>query len=73
MDCCLFGICCPPEEQEQALTAFFQERTHMGADHALAAAKAVMKHFDLAPAGTLTEWTAALVAMIRQHDKKDHA
>ena len=69
--CCLLGICCPPEEQEKALTAWFQEKTHMGADHAREAARAVMEHFDLAPAGTLTEYIATIVAMIRHHDKKD--
>ena len=68
--CCLLGICCPPEEQETALTAFFVEHTHMGSEHAAEAAKAVMKHFDLAPAGTLTEFTASIVEMIRHHDQK---
>ena len=68
--CCLLGICCPPEEQEQALTALFQAQTHMGADHAREAAKVLMAHFDLAPSGTLTTLYAQLVAQIRHHDKK---
>ena len=69
--CCLLGICCPPEAQEQALTDFFAEQTHMGADHAREAARAIMARFDLAPAGTLTELYAHVVEQIRHHDQKD--
>ena len=50
--CCLLGICCPPEKQQQAIADLFKKE---GLDeHAAAkAAEVVMAHFDLAPAGSL--------------------
>lgn len=56
--CCILGVCCPPGSEAQA-NALASELVKDGIcsenPEANKVARWVLKHFDLAPAGTLTD------------------
>lgn len=65
--CCILGVCCPPNslEQEQALADALVKDGACETEHAPKAAKWVLKHFDLAPKGSLVEFKATIARMAR--------
>lgn len=64
--CCILGICCPPQERAAALAKELchdPESPLCGDPEAAEAVAAyIFKHFDLAPAGTLTPLVSAVAA-----------
>lgn len=66
--CCILGVCCPPGSAAQA-SALAKELVKDGVcaevNEAHRVAVWVLKHFDLAPAGTLTPFKTAIVQAMR--------
>lgn len=66
--CCILGICCPPENREQALVAeMVKDGVFPNAFAAKPVAEYIFRHFDLVPAGTGVPLMKAAAA----HGKKD--
>lgn len=65
--CCLLGVCCEPNSaaQRQALISEM-ENDGFEAEAAAKTADWILANFDLAPAGSLTEFKAKVGAMARQ-------
>ena len=65
--CCLLGVCCPPGSQEQidAMTHWFMKHAQLEDEPAARAAEAVLKAFDLAPAGSLKDFKAAVAKLAK--------
>lgn len=66
--CCILGVCCPPGSQAQAEAlagVFLNEGVCKERAEAIAVAKSVLSHFDLAPAGSLTAFKADIAKMAR--------
>lgn len=67
--CCILGICCPPNSEAQR-EALARELVKDGLAHpreASGLAEWILKHFDLAPAGSLVGLKAAITTMARAH------
>lgn len=72
-ECCALGICCPPLSQEQ-VDALAEEMVHGGTcdmETAKPIAAWLLKEYDLAPAGSLTELKRHIAKLVRKADKKD--
>lgn len=67
--CCVLGVCCPPESagQVRALANEMAKDWEIGPEAAQKYARWVLKHFDLAPAGTLSAFKGQLAEMVRKH------
>lgn len=65
--CCILGVCCPPlsQQQEDALVTEMVHDLHCTPEEARRHAQWTLKHFDLAPAGTLTALKEAIAKMAR--------
>lgn len=63
---CLTGACCPPEERAAVLTKWLSQ--FIPTVHAEVAAKELLTHCDLAPAGTLTPLVQAIAKLARGAD-----
>lgn len=70
--CCILGVCCPPGSQEQ-IDALASELSvahpDMEVPYAQKAAAWVLKNFDLAPAGSLSEFKREIAAVIRRRER----
>lgn len=66
--CCVLGVCCPAgsEAQAQALATELAKDGVCEEREALKIAKWTLKHFDLAPAGSLTELKGAIASLVRK-------
>lgn len=66
--CCVLGICCPPgsDAQTRALAKELVKDQICPDDSAHAVAAWVLKHFDLAPAGTLSDFKSRIATVARQ-------
>jgi len=66
--CCILGVCCPPGSEAQA-ASLAKEMVKDGVcsenPEAQRVAAWVLKHFDLAPAGTLTQFKHAIVQVVK--------
>jgi hypothetical protein len=63
---CMTGVCCPPDAQAEALaTEMVNKGICADMTDAMKCTKWVLKHFDLAPHGTLRPLTAAIARMAR--------
>lgn len=62
--CCILGVCCPPGSQEQ-VDALAAEMEKDGVGDRKTAAW-VLKHFDLAPAGSLAQFKNDVAKMARK-------
>ena len=66
--CCILGVCCPPGSEAQT-TALASELVKDGVcsenPEAHKVAQWVLRHFDLAPAGTLTEFKKSIAKMAK--------
>jgi hypothetical protein len=70
--CCILGVCCPPlsSEQTDALAReLVKDRVCAEMVDAKRIARWTLKHFDLAPAGSLVALKSALAGLVREHDK----
>lgn len=65
---CVIGACCPPAARQEALAKFLSAYTDE--QSASACAEQMLKHFDLAPAGTLTAFVAEVARLARGADYK---
>lgn len=66
--CCILGICCPPNSarQREALEKeLLADGVCENEAHAKKVATFVLKHFDLAPAGSLSTLKASIAEMAR--------
>lgn len=66
--CCLLGICCTPGSAEQSAVlakALVEDGVCSENPEAERVSAWVLKHFDLAPAGTLTEFKHAIKHAIK--------
>lgn len=66
--CCILGVCCPQGSQAQAEAlagVFLNEGVCKERDEAVAVAKSVLSHFDLAPHGSLTALKTEIAKMAR--------
>ena len=67
--CCILGICCPPgsDAQRAALEKeLLADDVCENAAHARKVATFVLKHFDLAPAGSLKAFKDSIAKMARR-------
>lgn len=68
--CCILGVCCPPLSAGQR-DAMVKEMMADGVCDDAAEAKRVagwvLKHFDLAPAGTLAPFKREMAKVIEKH------
>jgi len=69
--CCILGVCCPPlsEQQYEALASELVKGAGCEAAHARTVAEWLLKHFDLAPAGSLSALKADIAKMARVKQK----
>lgn len=68
--CCAIGECCPPgsAKQHAALSKLIREDYPLvPQQYADQAAEWILKNFDLAPVGTLTEFKHAIAKLAREH------
>lgn len=67
--CCILGICCPPQSdaQRDALASELEKEGLTRSDAEKASA-AILKHFDLAPAGSLARFKADIARMARDRN-----
>lgn len=65
--CCILAVCCPPGSQKQnrALVTELVKAGVCDEEYAPKVATWILKNFDLAPAGTLTDFKAALAKLAR--------
>lgn len=65
--CCILGICCPPAsaQQHEALEKEMVKDLKCSADDAKKHAAWTLKHFDLAPKGTLSPLIAEVARMAK--------
>lgn len=69
--CCALEICCPPgsARQKTALATMIRdEYPQVPMQYAEQAAEWILKHFDLAPHGTLSGLKQAIAKIAREHD-----
>jgi hypothetical protein len=61
--CCILGVCCPPGSaaQEEALSKELVKDGVCEAEYAPKVASWILKHFDLAEAGTLRPFVASIL------------
>lgn len=61
---CILAVCCPPLSagQHEALSKFLTER---GIENSNDVAAVILKHFDLAPQGSLQPFKDAIAALAR--------
>jgi hypothetical protein len=66
--CCILGICCPPGSaaQEDALAKEMIKDGVCDPEYAFKVSKWILKHFDLAPVGSLTDLKTAIATMARK-------
>lgn len=66
--CCILGVCCPPGSDAQA-AALAKEMVNDGVcsenPEAQRVAAWMLKHFDLAPAGTLMQFKHGIVQALK--------
>jgi len=69
---CVLAVCCDPfsDNQRRALTSMLVEDGICKDDEAAKVAAWVLKKFDLAEAGTLTELKASIAKLARGEDYK---
>lgn len=70
--CCILGVCCPPRSQEQADALAHEmvvDRVCVDQKDARRVAKWMLKHFDLAPQGTLAPLVREIARMARDKGK----
>ena len=63
--CCILGVCCPPGSDAQTV-ALRDAMERDGVTDAASAAVWVLKTFDLAPHGSLTQFKADVAKMARR-------
>lgn len=66
---CVLAVCCPPLSQGQhdALARFLREH---GVENGDEVAEVMLKHFDLAPQGTLQPFKDSIAKLARSEDYK---
>lgn len=65
--CCLLEICCAPVQAREKLAAKLADDFGIPSDKAKRAADWLLDTFDFAPAGSLTQFKAAIAAQAREH------
>lgn len=70
---CILAVCCPPgsEAQSKALARELVKDGVCDKEYAPTVAKWLLKHFDLAPAGTLQPFKDAIAKLARE-PQRDH-
>jgi len=66
--CCILGVCCPPGSAEQVdalASELVKGKVCSENPEAHKVAVWMLKHFDLAPAGTLTEFKKQIARMAK--------
>lgn len=63
--CCILGVCCRGAKQEAALAQAMVTEIGCTPEDAAKHARWLMTHFDLAPAGSLEAFKAALAEVVR--------
>lgn len=69
--CCILGICCPPASRKQLVALAKQIRADYPAvpmQYAEQAAEWILKNFDLAPVGSLSDFKRGIAKIAREHD-----
>lgn len=62
----MIGACCPPEARAGALAKYLVEQQAVASlDDGLRVAELILKHFDLAPAGTLSPLVQEVARLAR--------
>lgn len=62
---CLTTACCPPEQRQEVLAKWLVANSTIQAVQANDVAALILKHFDLAPAGTLTPLVQEIARLAR--------
>ena len=70
--CCLLGVCCPPgsEAQLDALATEMASDLGVQPEEVRRHAAWILKHFDLAPAGSLAQFKDAIATHARKAAQK---
>lgn len=69
--CCILGVCCPPGSSAQidALAKEMSAEIGAPAEKCLPYAAFMLRHFDLAPAGSLAQLKDAVATLARKRAK----
>lgn len=71
--CCAIGVCCPPASAKQRTELAKMIRVdypQVPMQYAEQAAEWILKNFDLAPPGTLSNYAQAIAKIARAHENE---